>query len=182
MHIFMSCFCHFYALKFAANSIQTLFYLPLKYIMELADALHYCHTKKVIHRDIKPENLLLGANGELKIADFGWSVHTPSSRYQHSAFECSIYACLYFIVKSVFLFPHQEVDSVWNPRLLTSRDDWGENSRWKGGLVEPGGPLLWIPGWKTPLWSENQRWNIPAYFKGTTTSYSHKFRGFSVVF
>ncbi|KAI1892415.1 hypothetical protein AGOR_G00133120 [Albula goreensis] len=50
------------------------------YITELADALHYCHAKKVIHRDIKPENLLLGAGGELKIADFGWSVHTPSSR------------------------------------------------------------------------------------------------------
>ncbi|XP_018416173.1 PREDICTED: aurora kinase A, partial [Nanorana parkeri] len=50
------------------------------YITELADALLYCHTKKVIHRDIKPENLLLGANGELKIADFGWSVHAPSSR------------------------------------------------------------------------------------------------------
>lgn len=50
------------------------------YITELADALLYCHAKKVIHRDIKPENLLLGANGELKIADFGWSVHAPSSR------------------------------------------------------------------------------------------------------
>ncbi|XP_019353949.1 aurora kinase B isoform X2 [Alligator mississippiensis] len=47
---------------------------------ELADALIYCHAKKVIHRDIKPENLLLGLKGELKIADFGWSVHAPSLR------------------------------------------------------------------------------------------------------
>ncbi|KAG5331334.1 AURAA kinase, partial [Acromyrmex charruanus] len=50
------------------------------YIAQLADALKYCHSKSVIHRDIKPENLLLGINGELKIADFGWSVHAPSSR------------------------------------------------------------------------------------------------------
>nr|XP_020742585.1 aurora kinase C-like [Odocoileus virginianus texanus] len=47
---------------------------------ELADALTYCHEKKVIHRDVKPENLLLGLMGEVKMADFGWSVHTPSLR------------------------------------------------------------------------------------------------------
>lgn len=50
------------------------------YMHQLAGALQYCHEKKVIHRDIKPENLLLGLKGELKIADFGWSVHAPSSR------------------------------------------------------------------------------------------------------
>ncbi|XP_072833227.2 aurora kinase C isoform X1 [Pogona vitticeps] len=50
------------------------------YMEELADALIYCHSKKVIHRDIKPENLLTGLKGELKIADFGWSVHAPSLR------------------------------------------------------------------------------------------------------
>ncbi|XP_077326728.1 aurora kinase B [Lithobates pipiens] len=49
-------------------------------IEELADALQYCHERKVIHRDIKPENLLVGYKGELKIADFGWSVHAPSLR------------------------------------------------------------------------------------------------------
>lgn len=51
-----------------------------RYIADLALALDYCHTKHVIHRDIKPENLLVGAYGEIKIADFGWSVHAPTSR------------------------------------------------------------------------------------------------------
>ncbi|KAG8222269.1 hypothetical protein J437_LFUL001467 [Ladona fulva] len=50
------------------------------FIAQIASALQYCHQRKVIHRDIKPENLLLGLNGEVKIADFGWSVHAPSSR------------------------------------------------------------------------------------------------------
>jgi serine/threonine protein kinase len=48
-----------------------------RYIDQMADAMAYLHSKHVIHRDIKPENLLLGINGELKIGDFGWSVHAP---------------------------------------------------------------------------------------------------------
>ncbi|CAJ0839049.1 4289_t:CDS:10 [Entrophospora sp. SA101] len=51
-----------------------------RYIAQMAGALAYLHQKHIIHRDIKPENLLLGSNDELKIADFGWSVHAPSQR------------------------------------------------------------------------------------------------------
>ncbi len=46
-----------------------------KYVSATASALRHCHSKGVIHRDLKPENMLLDSKGNVKIADFGWSVH-----------------------------------------------------------------------------------------------------------
>jgi serine/threonine-protein kinase len=37
---------------------------------EIADALHYAHTHRIIHRDIKPENVLI-QEGHALVADFG---------------------------------------------------------------------------------------------------------------
>ncbi len=51
-----------------------------RYIAQMAAALRYLHKKHVIHRDIKPENILVGIQGEIKISDFGWSVHAPNNR------------------------------------------------------------------------------------------------------
>lgn len=51
-----------------------------RYIAQMAGALAHLHRKHVIHRDIKPENILVGVHGEIKISDFGWSVHAPGKR------------------------------------------------------------------------------------------------------
>ncbi|XP_058269146.1 MAP/microtubule affinity-regulating kinase 4 isoform X1 [Hemibagrus wyckioides] len=40
---------------------------------QIVSAVHYCHQKKIVHRDLKAENLLLDADSNIKIADFGFS-------------------------------------------------------------------------------------------------------------
>lgn len=44
-----------------------------KMFQQLIDGVSYCHSKGVFHRDLKPENVLVDANGNIKISDFGLS-------------------------------------------------------------------------------------------------------------
>lgn len=47
---------------------------------QLADALSYAHSKKVVHRDIKPANILFRSNGQAVLSDFGIAKSVTENR------------------------------------------------------------------------------------------------------
>jgi serine/threonine protein kinase len=52
----------------------------VSYVNQISDALHYAHTQKLVHRDIKPENILLSAQDDALLSDFGIAIIAQSSK------------------------------------------------------------------------------------------------------
>lgn len=58
------------------------------YLQMTLKGLAFCHKKWVLHRDMKPNNLLIGADGQLKLADFGLAriFGSPDRKFTHQVF------------------------------------------------------------------------------------------------
>eukprot|EP01116_Phalansterium_solitarium_P011214 TRINITY_DN2682_c0_g1_i1.p1 TRINITY_DN2682_c0_g1~~TRINITY_DN2682_c0_g1_i1.p1 ORF type:complete len:1512 (-),score=430.95 TRINITY_DN2682_c0_g1_i1:308-4843(-) len=51
-----------------------------RHFRELVNGIAYLHVQNIVHRDVKPANLLLSADGQLKICDFGVSQALETSQ------------------------------------------------------------------------------------------------------
>ena len=53
-----------------------------RYFSQIADAIGYMHSKRIMHRDLKPANIFIDNEGDLKIGDLGLSRQLSSQTFE----------------------------------------------------------------------------------------------------
>src|SRR5579863_4879844 len=69
---------HLYGKPLSLNTV-------IAYVKPIVAGLQYAHDQGRVHRDIKPENILVSADGEIWVGDFGISVVAHSTSSQGTA-------------------------------------------------------------------------------------------------
>ncbi|KAL9104837.1 MAG: hypothetical protein Q9163_000285 [Psora crenata] len=82
-----------------------------RFFQQIVCAVEYCHRHKIVHRDLKPENLLLDADLNVKIADFGLSNIMTDGNFLKTSCGSPNYAAPEVISGKLYAGP--EVD-VWS--------------------------------------------------------------------
>jgi eukaryotic-like serine/threonine-protein kinase len=78
--------------------------LVINYIHQSAEALQFAHAQGISHQRLKPENILLGANNEILLSDFGFA----NKRFSIS--QPSLSSVLYAAPEQLQGRPHIETD------------------------------------------------------------------------
>ena len=78
---------------------------------QIISGVEYCHFHRIVHRDLKPENLLLDADNNVKIADFGLSNMMQDGDFLRTSCGSPNYAAPEVISGSLYAGP--EID-VWS--------------------------------------------------------------------
>lgn len=75
--------------QIAVQQKHDLFIERLQVAIQVAEAVEYLHSKRVIYRDLKPANIGFDDEGTVKLFDFGLAVEVPEKPYADATFNLS---------------------------------------------------------------------------------------------
>lgn len=112
----------------------------LAFLKQIASGMAYAHAKGIIHRDIKPANILIGADGSMKITDFGIARISDSEGYTKTGARMGtvVYMSPEQIADSKHVSPASDVFSLgvtfWE--MLTGKVPYNESTESEFKILE----------------------------------------------
>ncbi|KAG2851137.1 Serine/threonine protein kinase [Phytophthora cactorum] len=80
---------------------------------QIISGVEYCHFHRIVHRDLKPENLLLDADNNIKIADFGLSNSMEDGDFLRTSCGSPNYAAPEVISGSLLPFDDESIPNLF---------------------------------------------------------------------
>ncbi|ORE10437.1 Pkinase-domain-containing protein [Rhizopus microsporus var. microsporus] len=83
-----------------------------KWFHQLTDAINYCHMHHIVHRDLKLENILLDADDNVKICDFGFARYIQKNQYLETFCGSLSYSAPEVILRKKYTGPETDIWSL----------------------------------------------------------------------
>ena len=89
------------------------------WLVQLADALHFLHSQRVLHRDLKPANIFVkrGGHGIVKLGDFGLARALSSQTKMAN----SVVGTPYYLSPGLFSSPPPPAPTHMRPSIAIPR-------------------------------------------------------------
>lgn len=115
--------------------------LVRKYTRQILEGLDFLHSKKIVHRDVKGANILIDAQGDAKLADFGACRELEALQCTVTGGMRSIHGSVFWMAPEVLKFKAGRRSDIWSLgctviEMITAEPPWPNLRVEKLGVTE----------------------------------------------
>lgn len=103
--------------------------LVRKYTRQILEGLEFLHSEKIVHRDVKGANILIDAEGDAKLADFGACKELEALQNTVTGGMKSIHGSVYWMAPEVMKYKAGRRSDIWSLgctviEMITAEAPW----------------------------------------------------------